>query len=475
MSLTTRVKPLSKVNPFVAFLKKYRNDPVKFVTEVLKVQPDPWQAQLLEQVAKNTRKISVRSGHGTGKSTVASWTIVWYFLTKHPCKIVLTAPTSSQLFDALFSEVKSWIKKLPEALQLLLEVTSDRVVLLAAPQDAFISCRTARAEVPEALAGIHSDHVLLVVDEASGVPEQVFEAAAGSMSSDSACTLLLGNPVRTSGTFYESHHRLKSEWYTMHVSCVDSPRVSKEFVKEMAIRYGEDSSAFFVRVLGEFPKTDDETIISLALVEDAQNRDVQMSEMTPKIWGLDVARFGMDKSVLAERQGTVINWIESWKGKDLMQLTGLITNKYEELPPSQQPIEILVDSIGLGSGVVDRLQELGLPVRGINVAEAPSMRGQYVNLRAELWFRMKEWLEARDCKLPKDEQLFSELVSPRYDFSSTGKMKVESKQDMKKRGLPSPDKADAVILTLASQPTIAMFGKKYQSKQKITRGIRSIV
>ena len=329
--------------------------------------------------------------------------------------------------------------------------------------------------MPEALAGIHSDHVLLVVDEASGVPEQVFEAAAGSMSSDSACTLLLGNPVRTSGTFYESHHRLKSEWYTMHVSCVDSPRVSKEFVKEMAIRYGEDSSAFFVRVLGEFPKTDDETVISLALVEDAQNRDVQMSEMTPKIWGVDVARFGTDASVLAERQGTVINWIESWKGKDLMQLTGLITNKYEELPPSQQPIEILVDSIGLGSGVVDRLQELGLPVRGINVAEAPSMRGQYVNLRAELWFRMKEWLEARDCKLPKDEQLFSELVSPRYSFSSTGKMKVEAKQDMKKRGLPSPDKADAVILTLASQPTIAMFGKKYQSKQKITRGIRSIV
>ena len=108
---------MSKVNPFVAFLKKYRNDPVKFVTEVLKVKPDPWQAQLLEQVAKSTRKISVRSGHGTGKSTVASWTIVWYFLTKHPCKIVLTAPTSSQLFDALFSEAKSWIKKLPEALQ----------------------------------------------------------------------------------------------------------------------------------------------------------------------------------------------------------------------------------------------------------------------------------------------------------------------------------------------------------------------
>ena len=461
-------------NVFVAFLKTYSNDPVKFVEKVLKVKPDPWQAELLEQVAKGTRKISVRSGHGTGKSTVASWTILWYFLTKHPCKIVLTAPTSSQLFDALFSEVKSWIKKLPDALQNLLEVTSDRVVLIAAPQDKFISVRTSRAEVPEAMAGIHSSNVLLVVDEASGIPEAVFEAAAGSMSATSACTILLGNPVRTSGTFYESHHRLKSEWHTMHVSCVDSPRVSKEFVKEMAIRYGEDSSAFNVRVLGEFPKTDDETIISLALVEDAQVRDVEMSEFTPKIWGLDVARFGTDASVLAERQGTIVNFIESWRGKDLMQLTGLVHQKYNELPPSQQPVEILVDSIGLGSGVVDRLKELGLPVRGINVAESPSMRSQYINLRAELWFRMKEWLEARDCKLPKDEALFSELVAPRYSFTSTGKLKVESKQEMKKRGLPSPDRADAVILTLASEPTTAMFGRKY-NQAKITRGIRSIV
>ena len=463
------------LNPFVAFIKKYHSDPNLFVEQVLQIKPDPWQAELLSEVAKNTRKISVRSGHGTGKSTVASWVIIWYFLTKHPCKIVLTAPTSSQLFDALFSEVKSWIRKLPQALQTLLEVTSDRVVLLSAPQDAFVSCRTARAETPEAMAGVHSDNVLLVVDEASGIPEKVFEAAAGSMSGLTATTLMLGNPVRTSGSFYESHHRLKTEWHTMHISCLDSPRVSKEFIREMAVRYGEDSSAYFVRVLGKFPKTDDDTILSLALVEDAQNRDVKMSEFTPKIWGLDVARFGMDSSVLAERQGTIVTELEAWKGKDLMQLVGLVHNKYSECLPSQRPIQIMVDSIGLGAGVVDRLRELDLPVRGINVAESPSMRGQYTNLRAELWFRMKEWLEARDCKIPKDEALFSELVSPRYFFSSTGKLQVESKQEMKKRGLPSPDRADAVILTLASEPSIAMFGKKYSSKQKLTRGIRSVV
>ena len=461
-------------NPFVDFVKKYRNDPKKFVTQVLKAKPDPWQEELLDAVQGKDRKISVRAGHGVGKSAGASWVIIWYFLMKHPCKIVLTAPTSSQLFDALFSEVKSWIKKLPDGLQELLEVTSDRIVLLSAPQDAFISCRTARAEQPEAMAGVHSDHVLLVIDEASGIPEKVFEAAAGSMSGESATTLMLGNPVRTSGTFYESHNRLKSEWTTMHVSCVDSPRVSDKFVQEMAIKYGEESSAYAVRVLGEFPKIDDDTVISMGLVEDAQNRDVEMSELTPKIWGLDVARFGRDRSVLAERQGTVINWIKDWKGKDLMELTGLVNALYEKLPPSQRPVEICVDSIGIGAGVVDRLRELGLPVKGINVSESPSMRGSYINLRAELWFRFKEFLEARDCKIPKDESLFAELVSPRYSFNSSGKLKIESKDDMRKRGLPSPDKADAVILTLASQPMIAMFGKKYTSG-RITRGIRSIV
>ena len=466
---------VSLSNPFLDFVKKYQNNPSLFVRQVLKCKPDPWQEELLQAVKGKERKISVRAGHGVGKSACASWVIIWYFLMRHPCKIVLTAPTSSQLFDALFSEVKSWFKKLPEGLQELFEITSDRVILKSAPQDAFISCRTARAEVPESLAGIHSDNVLLVIDEASGIPEAVFEAAAGSMSGSSATTIMLGNPVRTVGTFFESHHRLKNEWHTMHVSCVDSPRVSRDFIKEMEIKYSPDSSVYAVRVLGEFPKSDDDGIISMGLVEDAQNRDVEMSEFTPRVWGLDVSRFGRDKSVLAERQGTVINWLQSWQGKDLMTLTGAVHAKYEDTPPSEQPLEILVDSIGLGAGVVDRLRELGLPCRGINVAEAPSMRSQYLNLRAELWFQMKEWLEARDCKIPKDEGLFAELVSPRYAFSSSGKLKVESKDEMRKRGLPSPDKADAVILTLASKSAIAIHGRKYSRTQRIIRGIRSVV
>ena len=162
----------------------------------------------------------------------------------YPNKVVVTAPTSSQLFDALFAEMKRWINELPDAFKEVLNVKSDRVEHTSAPSEMFISARTSRAETPEALAGVHSEHVMLIVDEASGVPEQVFEAAAGSMSGHNATTIMLSNPTRSSGTFFESQNRLADSWWTRRWSCIDSPLVSDEFIEEMKLRYGEDSNAF---------------------------------------------------------------------------------------------------------------------------------------------------------------------------------------------------------------------------------------
>ena len=162
-------------NPYVDFIKRYRNDPVGFVRGVFKQTPDPWQAEFLEAVANGVRKVSIRSGHGVGKSTGAAWAMLWFLTTRFPVKIVVTAPTSAQLFDALFAEVKRWINESPVAIKELYEIKSDRVSLKAAPSEAFLSCRTSRSEQPESLAGIHSENVLLIADEASGVPESVFE------------------------------------------------------------------------------------------------------------------------------------------------------------------------------------------------------------------------------------------------------------------------------------------------------------
>jgi hypothetical protein len=401
--------------------------------------------------------------------------MLWFLLTRYPVKVVVTAPTSAQLYDALFAELKRWVKELPKPIQELLDVKQERIELKASATEAFISARTSRAEQPEALQGVHSDNVMLVADEASGVPEAVFEAAAGSMSGHNALTILLGNPVRSSGFFFDTHNRLKDEWWTRRVSCIDSTRVSSEYVNDMKSRYGEESNAFRIRVLGEFPRSDDDTIIPMDLLESAKHRDTRAYEDAPIVWGLDVARFGSDSSVLCKRQSNVVHTLERWRNLDLMQLTGAVVSQYEACDHKNRPTEILVDSIGLGAGVVDRLRELNLPARGINVSESPAMGGTYLNLRAELWHKAKAWLEKRDCKIPNNEDLIGELATVRYTFTSNGKIKIESKDDIRRRGLKSPDMADAFVLTFASDAATISWGKSSSWGKPIKRLIRGLV
>ncbi|ANN76798.1 terminase large subunit domain-containing protein [Bordetella flabilis] len=458
---------MNQPNPFLDFIATYRDDPVGFVREVLHVEPDEWQCTALDALTKH-RKISIRSGHGVGKSTFAAWAMLWYFLTRYTVKIPVTAPSSSQLYDALFAELKRWIAELPPALQELVDPQSERIELKASPTEAFISARTARAEKPEALQGVHADYVMLVADEASGVPEAVFEAAIGSMSGDNAITILLGNPTRTSGYFYDTHNKNRAQWFTMRVSCEDSKRVSRDFIREVAETYGEESNAYRVRVLGEFPRSDDDTIIPLALVEDAMSRDIQPVATAPIVWGVDVARFGDDASALAKRQANaLIEPVRKWTKLDTMQTAGLVKAEWDATPVERRPVEILVDVIGLGAGVVDRLRELDLPVRGINVSEVPSISATYRNLRTELWFKAKAWFEARDCVMPKDEALCADLVSVRYlPPDSAGRIAAESKDQTKKRLRRSPDLGDAFILTFASDAATALHGGAYSTSWK---------
>jgi hypothetical protein len=315
---------------------------------------------------------------------------------------------------------------------------------------------------------------MLVADEASGIPEAVFEAASGSMSGHSAVTILLGNPVRSTGFFYDTHNKLRDQWRRFHVNSLTSPRVSKDFVADMASRYGEESNAYRIRVLGEFPKSDDDTLIPMELLELAKTRDVERIVRAPRFWGLDVARFGADSSVLCERQANWVNDLMVWKGLDLMQLCGMVKHEWDIRLAQDRPEEILVDAIGLGAGVTDRLREMGLPARGINVSESPALAGQYANLRAELWSKAKAWLAARDCRIPDNERLISELAGVRYKFTSSGKLQIESKEDMKRRGRNSPDVADAFVLTFAATAATAIHGAQSWTKP-LKRNVKGVV
>jgi hypothetical protein len=459
-------------NDFVAFIERYENDPIGFVENVLEAKPLPWQKDFLQAIARKERRISVRAGHGVGKSTACSWALIWHMTTRFPQKSVVTAPTSAQLFDALYSELKAWINKLPPVLRDSYEVFSDRIVLKGAPESSFISARTSSSERPEALAGVHSEHVLLVVDEASAVPEAVFEAAAGSMSGHSASTILISNPTRNSGLFYKTHHDLASDWYRMHVSCLNIPLVSADFVSQIKATYGDESNAFRIRVLGEFALADDDTLIPAELVDGAISRDISINSSEPLVFGLDVARFGSDRTALVKRKGNVVIEVKSWGGLDTMQVVGAIVNEAK----LDRPDEICVDTIGLGSGVADRLRELGMNVRDVNVAESSAMNPNANKLRDELWLAVKEWLATKSVKLPADDQLRHELVAPRYTFTSSGKVQVESKDSMRKRGMRSPDLADALCLSFASNA--AMVGgraPKWVPGQALKRHIRGVV
>jgi len=455
-----------------ALVRSYSNDPVGFVKIVLGASPDPWQESVMRDVAAGQRRISIRAGHGVGKSSTCAWLLIWHMVCRYPQKSICTAPTAGQLFDALFAEVKYWINRLPDPIRDLLETTTDKVTLKAAPEASFISARTSSAERPEAMAGIHSENVLLIFDEASAVPEPVYESAAGSMSGENACTILIGNPTRNSGLFFRTHHALSSDWKTYHVSCLDCGRVSADFVEQIKSTYGSESNAFRVRVLGEFALREDDTLIPAELVDSAMSRDVALNDKEPLVYGLDVARFGDDRSVLCKRRGNVVTEFKVWQGLDLMQLTGAVVNEAK----ADKPDEICVDSIGLGSGVADRLRELGHVVRDVNVSESSAMNPSAAKLRDELWLAVKDWLNQRVGKIPKMDDLRQELVSPTYTFTSNGKVKVEGKSELKKRGMRSCDIADALCLTFASVAArVGGRSPRWVPGKPLRRGIKGVV
>lgn len=418
------------------------------MTQCLGATPEPWQAEALIDIANNDR-IAIRSGHGVGKSTLLAWVILWWHTTRFPAKTPCTAPTAHQLEDILWAELAKWHRQMKAPYRDWFDCKSDRFEMKQHPDESFAVARTARKENPEAFQGFHSDNLLFIADEASGIDEIIFEVGQGAMSTKGAKAILTGNPTKISGYFYDCFHKARERWTRRTVSS-ESVERARGHIDDIKVRYGLESNAYRVRVLGEFPTAEDETVIALDLVEQACERQVQASEAFRVVWGLDVARFGDDRTALAKRRGNVLlEPIKFWRQKDTMQVSGLIKSEFEGTWKDERPSEILIDVIGLGAGVVDRLNELGLPVRGVNVAEQPAAKERYMRLRDELWFKGREWFQARDCKIPKDEALIAELTAPTYSITSSGKIIVEPKDELKKRGYSSPDLADCFLLTFA--------------------------
>lgn len=431
----------------VLFAQEALGMPAKYDKELNRGCID-WWYEASEKLVKNGR-LSIRSGHGVGKSSFLAITTIWFLSCYFPTKMPCTAPTAHQLGDVLWAEIAKWLRQLQLTMPELasqFEWTRDEFRLKDAPKESFAVARTARADKPEAFAGFHSDNMLIIADEASGIPDVIFEVGQGALSGENTFVILTSNPTRRSGYFFDSHHKNRAQWSCMTINGEECELVSKQFIEDMAYQYGRDSNVYRVRVQGEFPFSEDDVVIPLDLCEEAKVRDV--AAFGQEVWGIDVARFGGDRTVLVRRcDNATLGKHESWNGTDLMQTAGRIYAKWLDVPPAERPKQVFVDVIGIGAGVADRLMELGLPVCPVNVAEAASIDNTYNRLRDELWFKARKWLEKKNCKLFDDDVLVAELTLPKYAFTSSGKMKVESKDELKKRYPRSPDVADAFCLT----------------------------
>jgi phage terminase large subunit len=479
-----------------AWLDRYAPSLELFVEEVLGATPEPWQLKVIRDydaartVNSGIRpeyfvRISIASGHGVGKTTLLAWIVIHHVATMYPQKTAVTAPSSNQLWDALWPEIKSWINRMPAELsdpdKGLFSLKAERIELRDDPAGSFVSAKAARQDQPEALAGVHSDFVLLILDEFSGVPDAVIESASGSMSGQRVAMIGAGNPLRGQGYFYDTHHKLAGDWLTYTVSVFDSKYSSKDFAKMIETRYGKESNQYRVRVLGLFPLTDDDAVIPREWILASVDRDVKPPQTASISWGVDVASMGQHRTTLVKRKANIVTETpKAWGGFDDAQVTGRIKLEWDLTPKDDRPSDINVDCIGYGAAVARGLRDLGLPARCINVSETPSLKNSmYRNVRAELAFKARDWFQKRDSRLPafdKDgrvadlvEELAAMIAKPQ---AISGKIILAEK-----KGHESPDIADAFMLSLASESiTISEKGDNYRNwKKPLLNPIKGIV
>lgn len=446
----------------------YCDDPIAFFEDVLELEPDEWQAKVLYDLANHPR-VSVRSGQGVGKTALEAGAIIWYLVCRPYAKVVATAPTMQQLYDVLWAEIAKWLNR--SLVKDYLKWTKTKIYMVGDEERWFATARTATK--PENMQGFHEDYMLFVVDEASGVAEQILEAILGTLSGHENKILMCGNPNKLEGIFYDSHNVDRHRWKTHKVSSMDSTRTSKENIDMLLEKYGRESDVARVRVFGDFPKGALDAFISMETVELAIESKIPMHEIlnaTVAHIGVDVARFGDDKTVLVPRIANKALSIQKHHKQDTMATVGhtlLMAKELMKKYPNLKKIRIKVDDTGVGGGVTDRLKEVvkedKLPFEIIPVNNGESATDEYYhNMGTQVWGNLRELLEENMkaylagetalLQLPNVPEMIRELSNRKYRMSSRSKLEIESKKSMKERGVGSPDIADALTLAYYDPP-----------------------
>lgn len=442
---------------------------VRFVVEILGATPTPYQEEILRAFATH-RRVAVRAPHGAGKSCVSSWCICWLMTVfDTDVKVVTTAGAWRQVEKFLWPEVRKWASNAKwEKVGIKIRYGQELLNLsLRLPnKEAF----AAVSDQPDLIEGAHATIVGYIFDESKSIPDETFDAAEGAFSQDglgghAAYALAISTPGEMLGRFYDIHARKPGlrDWWTKHITlqeAIAAGQISQEWADNRKAQWGEESEVYQRRVLGEFASSGESTVIPLSWVEAAQQRWYEWNEGTytpphaTASIGCDPARFGEDKTVVAQFQDYVVTELERMSKMDTMAIANYLA--------TLDPLKVCpmgIDVIGLGAGVVDRLRELEYPVFGINTSEVSSwtdVSGElnFLNLRSALWWLLREYLDPSKPRqfliaLPVDDTLMSELITPKWNETQRGLIKVESKDDIRKRlSGKSTDSADAVLLAL---------------------------
>ncbi len=424
-----------------------------------------WSGQraILESVRDN-RYTAVRSAHSIGKSHIAARAIAWWVAT-HPVDdvfVVSTAPSAPQVKAILWRYLKAIHRRhglpgyITEAEVPEWKIEGRLVGWGRKPADL-----SSAEEASTAFQGIHAKYVLVVLDEAGGIPEWLWNAVDTLVTSPTNRVLAIGNPDDPASHF-EKVCRPGSGWNQIKISAFDTPAytdepvpqevldalVSEEWVEERKKRWGEDSPLYISKVLAEFPDTGEDNLIQIAWINAAIERDFSGEAVVDLgKCSLDVARQGRDESVLAYTRAGHFRIVRTRRGiGDIMRLVGWLSQFHEEHPA----VPFVVDADGLGAGVFDRARELGLPVAGFFAGRRAFQPRRFGNRRSEQWWMVRELFEAGLFDIdPKDEDLQSQLAAIKYTEDSAGRIWVETKKEMKARGLPSPDRADTLMMITA--------------------------
>jgi phage terminase large subunit len=456
-----------------AAIHLWYDDPIQFVRDNFGVEPDAWQKDALRDYMTK-QCLAMKACKGPGKTTVLSW-IGWHYLVTRPIpKIAAISISKDNLRDGLWTEMAQWQGE-SAFLQREFKWTAKRIYHKDYKSHWYMSARSFsktadKKEQASALAGLHADYMMFLIDECSDIPMGVLATAEAGLTSGTECKIVMaGNPTRMEGPLYFACTQGREQWHIIEISSDPAdpkrtPRVDIKWAQRMINQYGKDHPYVLINIMGKFPPSSLNVLLGPEEVKAAMKRRVKESDYkyAQKRIGVDVARFGDDRTIMYPRQGLrLFNPVEMRNADSVTVADRLEMGKFK----FKSEREFVDDTGGFGAGVIDTMIRRGHDsTRGIHSSSKPTSP-QFFNKRAEMHWRGAEWIK-RGGSMPEDPELLKELTTPFYFFKD-GKIIIESKDDIKARLGFSPDKGDAFYLTFAEPEANTMADDEFGFMNRI--------